>query len=61
MSLWRLEVLRLWRTQRWLILLAVFVSLGVLGPLTARYLHPKARESRNVMTRTPRRRVRFGT
>lgn len=38
MSLWRLEVLRLWRTQRWLILLAVFVSFGLLGPLTARYL-----------------------
>jgi ABC-2 type transport system permease protein len=37
-SLWKLEVLRLWRTQRWLILLAVFVSFGVLGPLTARYL-----------------------
>lgn len=38
MSLWKLEALRLWRTQRWLILLAVFVSFGVLGPLTARYL-----------------------
>jgi ABC-2 type transport system permease protein len=38
MSLWRLEVLRLWRTQRWLILLAVFLSFGILGPLTARYL-----------------------
>ena len=38
MSLWRLEVLRLWRTQRWLILLAVFGSFGLLGPLTARYL-----------------------
>jgi ABC-2 type transport system permease protein len=38
MSLWKLEVLRLWRTQRWLILLAVFVSFGVLGPLTARFL-----------------------
>jgi ABC-2 type transport system permease protein len=38
MSLWRLEWLRLWRTQRWLILLAVFGSFGMLGPLTARYL-----------------------
>jgi ABC-2 type transport system permease protein len=38
MSLWKLEVLRLWRTQRWLILLAVFVSFGILGPVTARYL-----------------------
>jgi ABC-2 type transport system permease protein len=38
MSLWKLEALRLWRTQRWLILLAVFVSFGVIGPVTARYL-----------------------
>lgn len=38
MTLWRLELLRLWRTQRWLILLAVFASFGILGPLTARYL-----------------------
>ncbi len=38
MTLWRLELLRLWRTQRWLILLAVFASFGMLGPLTARYL-----------------------
>ncbi len=38
MTLWRLELLRLWRTQRWLILLAVFGVFGVLGPLTARYL-----------------------
>jgi ABC-2 type transport system permease protein len=38
MTMWRLEFLRLWRTQRWLILLAVFVSFGLLGPLTARYL-----------------------
>ena len=38
MSLWRLEWLRLWRTQRLMILLAVFGALGLLGPLTARYL-----------------------
>lgn len=38
MTLWRLEILRLWRTQRWLILLAVFGVFGALGPLTARYL-----------------------
>lgn len=38
MNLWRLEWLRLWRTQRLLILLAVFGSFGALGPLTARYL-----------------------
>lgn len=38
MTLWRLEWLRLWRTQRLLILLAVFGAVGALGPLTARYL-----------------------
>ncbi len=38
MNLWRLEWLRLWRTQRLMILLAVFGSFGALGPLTARYL-----------------------
>ncbi|MDJ0791226.1 MAG: hypothetical protein QNJ71_04965 [Acidimicrobiia bacterium] len=38
MTLWRLEFLRLWRTQRWLILLAVYSAFGILGPLTARYL-----------------------
>jgi len=38
MSLWRLEWLRLWRTQRLMILLAVFGAFGLLGPLTARYL-----------------------
>ena len=38
MNLWRLEWLRLWRTQRLMILLAVFGALGLLGPLTARYL-----------------------
>ncbi len=38
MTLWRLEWFRLWRTQRLMILLAVFGSFGILGPLTARYL-----------------------
>lgn len=38
MTLWHLEWLRLWRTQRLMILLAVFGSFGLLGPLTARYL-----------------------
>lgn len=38
MNLWRLEVLRLIRTHRLWILLAVFTSFGVLGPLTARFL-----------------------
>jgi len=43
-TLWRLELLRLWRTHRWLILLAVFASFGILGPLAARYL-PELMES----------------
>ena len=38
MNLWKLEWLRLWRTQRLWILLAVFGSFGILGPLTVRYL-----------------------
>lgn len=38
MNLWNLEILRLWRTQRWLILFAVYGVFGLLGPLTARYL-----------------------
>ncbi len=38
MTLWRLEVLRLFRTRRWLALLGVYVFFGIIGPLTARYL-----------------------
>jgi len=38
MSLWNLELLRMWRTQRWLILFAVYGVFGILGPLTVRYL-----------------------
>jgi ABC-2 type transport system permease protein len=38
MTLWRLEVLRLTRTNRWLILVGIFAFFGVLGPVTARYL-----------------------
>ncbi len=38
MSLWCLEILRLFRTYRFWILLAVFASFGALGPLTARFL-----------------------
>lgn len=38
MTLWRLEVVRLVRTHRWIILFGVYVSSGVLGALTARYL-----------------------
>ncbi len=38
MSLWRLEWLRMVRTHRWLVLVGVFLTFGVLGPVTARYL-----------------------
>ena len=38
MNLWRLEVLRLFRTYRVWILLGIFGFFGVLGPLTAAYL-----------------------
>ncbi|MGI9641280.1 MAG: hypothetical protein ACR2N9_00705 [Acidimicrobiia bacterium] len=44
MNLWNLEWLRMWRTQRWLILVAVYGVFGALGPLTARYL-PELLES----------------
>lgn len=38
MSLWRLEWLRLVRTRRLVLLCGVFAFLGVLGPVSARYL-----------------------
>lgn len=38
MTLWRLEVIRLVRTHRWIILFGVYVSSGALGALTARYV-----------------------
>ncbi|WP_061962670.1 hypothetical protein [Demequina aurantiaca] len=38
MTLWRLEVLRLTRTHRWIALTAVYLVFGLLGPVTARYL-----------------------
>lgn len=38
MTLWRLELLRLTRTRRWVALVGVFVFFGLLGPLSARYL-----------------------
>lgn len=38
MNLWRLELLRLFRTHRIWILLSVFAGFGVLGPLSARFL-----------------------
>lgn len=38
MTLWRLEVLRLTRTNRWLILVGIFGFFGLLGPVTGRYM-----------------------
>lgn len=38
MTLWRLEWVRLTRTGRVLILLAVFFSMGIIGPASVRYL-----------------------
>jgi len=38
MNLWRLELLRIVRTRRWLALLSVYVVFGLLGPVTAKYL-----------------------
>ncbi|HZU72672.1 MAG TPA: hypothetical protein VE990_07860 [Acidimicrobiales bacterium] len=38
MRLWRVEWLRLWRTRRWLALLAPFVAFGFGGPILAKYL-----------------------
>jgi ABC-2 type transport system permease protein len=38
MTLWRLEVARLWRTHRWMIVVGVYAFFGVLGPVTSRYL-----------------------
>jgi ABC-2 type transport system permease protein len=37
-NLWKLELLRLFRTGRILILLAVFFAFGIIGPLSVRYL-----------------------
>jgi ABC-2 type transport system permease protein len=38
MNLWRLELLRMIRTHRWIILLGVYLTFGILGPVTGRYL-----------------------
>lgn len=38
MTLWRLEVIRLVRTHRWIILFGVYAAAGTLGALTARYV-----------------------
>ena len=39
MTLWRLEVARLVRTKRWMIVVGVFAFFGVVGPITARYIN----------------------
>jgi len=38
MNLWRLEMLRLTRTRRWVALVGVYVLFGLLGPLSTRYM-----------------------
>lgn len=38
MTLWRLEILRLTRTKRWVALAGVYVAFGLMGPLSARYM-----------------------
>jgi ABC-2 type transport system permease protein len=38
MNLWKLEWLRLVRTKNWLILTAVFIAFGLIGPFSARYM-----------------------
>ena len=38
MTLWRLEVIRMFRTKRWIALVAVYLFFGLLGPVTAAYM-----------------------
>lgn len=38
MTLWRLEILRLTRTKKWVALAGVYVAFGLMGPLSARYM-----------------------
>jgi ABC-2 type transport system permease protein len=38
MGPWRLELVRIWRTQRWIALGAIFLLLGIADPVAARYL-----------------------
>ncbi|MDO9485357.1 MAG: hypothetical protein Q7K25_04775 [Actinomycetota bacterium] len=38
MNLWRLEILRLTRTRRWVALVGVYVLFGLIGPLSTRYM-----------------------
>jgi ABC-2 type transport system permease protein len=37
-NLWRLELLRLLRTHRWLLLFGIYLFFAVVGPFTARYM-----------------------
>lgn len=38
MTLWRLEILRVWRTRRWLLVVGVYAFFAALGPIAARYM-----------------------
>jgi ABC-2 type transport system permease protein len=38
-NLWRLELLRLTRTHRWLLVFGIYLFFAVVGPLTARYFN----------------------
>lgn len=38
MTLWKLELLRLWRTRRWMALAGTFGFFAIIGPISARYL-----------------------
>lgn len=38
MNLWRLELVRMTRTYRWMILFGVYAFFGILGPVTAAYI-----------------------
>jgi ABC-2 type transport system permease protein len=47
MGPWRLELLRIWRTQRWIALGATFVILGLGAPILARYTPDLAKTAGN--------------
>ena len=38
MTLWRLELIRMFRTKRWIALVSVYLFFGFLGPVTAEYM-----------------------
>lgn len=38
MTLWRLELLRMFRTHRWMILVGIYLTFGILGPLMGRFM-----------------------